>query len=247
MNDRDNERIDLLDLPFDLEAALEALLFVSDEPVTALTLADIIGIAPSRVEEALRSLSDSLHERGAGIQLREVAGGWRLYSHPAFHALIKKYVLSWDTHKLSQAALEALAVVAYHQPVARSGISAIRGVNSDGVVSSLTEKGLIRPSGRERRPGGAVLYVTTNAFLERFGLNSLDDLPPIEDFAPDEESRRLIRERLGAGSLSGVNEGPKEIQEELGFDEGDEVTSEADGSGQASGPGVPDGGTEADA
>lgn len=246
MNDTDKGHVDLLDLPFDLAAALEALLFVSDEPVTALTLADVMGISASRVEEALRSLSGTLDERGSGIQLREVAGGWRLYTHPAFHALIEKYVLSWDTHKLSQAALEALAVVAYHQPVARSGISAIRGVNSDGVVSSLTEKGLIRPSGRERRPGGAVLYVTTSAFLERFGLNTLDDLPPIEDFAPDEESKRLIRERLGAGSLPGVPEGPREIQEELAFDGGEGAATDGDGSDGTSEQGATDDGVEVD-
>lgn len=185
-----------------LKAALEALLFVSDEPVSSMALGDILGIKPADADEALAELAVDLREQERGIQLREVAGGWRLYSHPAYHELIEKYVLSWDTHKLSQAALEALAVIAYHQPIARAGVNAIRGVNSEAVISSLTEKGLVRPTGREKKPGGAILYATTRTFLEKFGLKSLKDLPPLEDFAPDEDSKRLIRERLGAGAMS---------------------------------------------
>ena len=132
------------------------------------------------------------------MQLREVAGGWRLYTHPRYHALIEKYVISWDTRRLSQAALETLAVIAYCQPITRAGIASVRGVNSDSPVNSLVEKGLVREAGKDSSsPGQPMLYATTRSFLEKFGLASVRDLPDIDQFAPDEESRELIRERLG--------------------------------------------------
>ena len=115
-------------------------------------------------------------------------------------------MLSWDTRKLSQAALETLAVIAYHQPVTREGVRAIRGVNSDGVIASLREKGLVREVGRESDRGQAQLWGTTRLFLEHFGLKSLRELPPLEDFAPDEESKRFIRERLSGRSISSTLE-----------------------------------------
>lgn len=183
----------------DLMGAAEALLFVSDEPVSSARLADILEASPGEVDEALTLLAAEYMDENRGMQLREVAGGWRFYTHPAHHEIIERYVVSWDTHRMSQAALEALAIIAYHQPVTRAGINAIRGVNSEGVISSLVEKGLVREMGREK-PGGAILYGTTRTFLERFGLKSVSDLPPLEDFAPDDESREYIRERLsGAG------------------------------------------------
>ncbi|MDR2671762.1 MAG: SMC-Scp complex subunit ScpB [Coriobacteriales bacterium] len=179
-----------------LQAALEALLFVSDEPVSAAELSRILDVLPSEADGALNLLATSYAEEERGIQLREVAGGWRLYSHPAYHELIEKYIVSWDTRSLSTAALETLAVVAYHQPVTRAEINNVRGVNSEGVLLSLIEKGLVRETGRAPGPGNAILYGTSRAFLERFGLASLKDLPPLEDFAPDEASRDYIRERL---------------------------------------------------
>lgn len=184
----------------ELMSAAEALLFVSDEPVGAGKLAAVMEITPSLADEVLQALRDEYAEQNRGMQLREVAGGWRFYSHPAHHELIERYVLSWDTRKLSQAALEALAVIAYHQPVAKNGVNAVRGVNSDGVIASLVEKGLVREAGRDNTPGSPILYGTTAAFLEKFGLKSIKDLPPLEDFAPDEESRAFIRERLSGAS-----------------------------------------------
>lgn len=198
----------------DLMGAAEALLFVSDEPVGAARLAEILQASPGEVETALVQLAAEYQDENRGMQLREVAGGWRFYTHPAFHDIIERYVVSWDTHRMSQAALEALAVIAYHQPVTRASVNAIRGVNSESVVSSLVEKGLVREMGRDK-PGGAILYGTTRAFLERFGLKSVKDLPPLEDFAPDEESREQIRERLsGAGKMP-------DMQLELTEDEDD--------------------------
>ena len=163
--------------------------------MSAARLADILEVGPVQVDEALVALAAEYRDENRGIQLREVAGGWRFYTHPAHNDVIERYVISWDTHRMSQAALEALAVIAYHQPVTRAMVNAIRGVNSESVVSSLVEKGLVREMGRDK-PGGSILYGTTRTFLERFGLRSVKDLPPLEDFAPDEASKEQIRERL---------------------------------------------------
>ena len=181
-----------------IPAAIEALLFVSDEPVGALVLADMLEVDVKTVQKALDVLRERLSDEESGVQLREVAGGWRLYTHPRYHALIEKYVISWDTRRLSQAALETLAVIAYCQPITRAGIASVRGVNSDSPVNSLVEKGLVREAGKDSStPGQPMLYATTRSFLEKFGLASVRDLPDIDQFAPDEESRELIRERLG--------------------------------------------------
>jgi segregation and condensation protein B len=201
-----------------LLGAIEALLFVSDEPVTASRVAAILDAKQSSVESALRALSAEYADEDRGFQLREVAGGWRLYTHPAYHRQVEEYVLSWDTRRLSQAALEALAVVAYHQPVSRQGVNAIRGVNSEAVISSLIEKGLVRESGRDKNAGNAILYGTTRAFLERFGLKDLSELPPLEEFAPDPDTERSIRERLNALEGSALN-----------IDDEDEAEDEAEG------------------
>lgn len=181
-----------------LSGAVEALLFVTDEPVGTITLAEMLECEPGQVEAACVALREKLARDGAGIQLREVAGGWRLFTHPAYHELVEKYVLSWDTRKLSAAAMETLAIVAYTQPVTRAGLAAVRGVNSDSPLSSLVEKGLVREVGCADTPGNPTLYGTTRAFLEKFGLRSPADLPDLADFAPDEETRRLITERLSA-------------------------------------------------
>ena len=196
----------------ELMGAAEALLFVSDEPVSSAKLAAILEISPVEMDEVLTELAAEYADENRGMQLREVAGGWRFYSHPAYHDLIERYVISWDTRRLSQAGLEVLAIIAYHQPVTRAGINAIRGVNSEGVVSSLVEKGLVREMGRDEAPGNAILYGTTRSFLERFGLKSVKDLPPLEDFAPDGESREYIRERLS---------GMDEQRRQMSFDEED--------------------------
>ncbi|WP_273447886.1 SMC-Scp complex subunit ScpB [Thermophilibacter provencensis] len=198
-----------------LKALLEALLLVSDDSVPATELARAAGAEPGEVASALAELAAEYADANRGFQLREVAGGWRLFTHPAYHDEVADYVLSWDTRRLSQAALETLAVIAYHQPVTREGVRAIRGVNSDGVIGSLKEKGLVREVGRERDRGQAQLWGTTRLFLEHFGLRSLRDLPPLEDFAPDEESRRFIRERLSGRSIgSTLEEAEADLEEE---------------------------------
>ncbi len=183
---------------FNLDGAIEAMLFVTDEPVSAVGLSQILEKDVSVVEEALNRISKKLEKESFGIQLREVAGGWRLCTHPAYHDIIEKYVISWDTRKLSAAAMETLAIIAYTQPVTRNSIASIRGVSSDSPINSLIEKGLIKEVGTAQTPGNPTLYGTTRAFLEKFGLRSIDDLVDICEFAPDEETRTLIAERLSS-------------------------------------------------
>jgi segregation and condensation protein B len=221
-----------------LKGLLEALLLVSDDSVSAIDLAKATGAAPGDVASALAELSAEYADANRGFQLREVAGGWRLFTHPAFHEQVAAYVLSWDQRCLSQAALETLAVIAYHQPVSREGVRAVRGVNSDGVISSLREKGLVREVGHDAEHGQAVLFGTTRAFLERFGLKSIRDLPPLEDFAPDEQSKQFIRERLSGRSLqSTLEEAADDIDDErdlLGDDSASDG-SEGEGAGDEKG------------
>lgn len=184
--------------PEQLPAALEALLFVTDEPASAIALSRMLDVSPAEVEQALETLARGYEEDGRGIQLREVSGGWRLYTHPVFHELIEQYVISWDTRRMSQAALEVLAIVAYGQPITRAQVSAIRGVTSDGALNTLVDRGYVREAGTADTPGNPILYATTRTFLEKYGLRSPADLPDLEEFAPDEKTAALIRERLGA-------------------------------------------------
>lgn len=198
-----------------LKGALEAMLLVSSDPVSAPALASILSITPGECASLLAELQVEYQEKNRGIQLREVAGGWRLFTHPAFHEQVEALVLSWDTQRLSQAALETLAVIAYHQPVTREMVKGIRGVNSDGVISSLVDKGLVRELGRDPQHGQAIIYGTTSAFLEKFGLRSTKDLPDLEQFAPDEQSRQFIRERLSGRSIqSTLEEADDDLEEE---------------------------------
>lgn len=227
-----------------LKGALEALLLVSSDPVSAPALAGALDIAPGECASLLAELKVEYEEANRGFQLREVAGGWRLFTHPAYHDAVEAYVLSWDTQKLSQAALETLAVIAYHQPVTREGVKAIRGVNSDGVISSLMDKGLVREAGKDPRRTQAIRYGTTQKFLERFGLKSLRELPNLEEFAPDEESKRFIRERLSGRSIeSTLEEAADDMDEERELL--DEESGDALGDGPAADMAPADGRPEA--
>jgi segregation and condensation protein B len=215
-----------------VKGATEAILLVSSDPLSAVDLAKILGIQPGEAAGVLAELSAEYADANRGFQLREVAGGWRLFTHPAYHDIVERYVLSWDTRKLSQAALETLAVIAYHQPVTREGVKAVRGVNSDSVISSLIEKGLVRELGRAPEHANAIVYGTTRAFLEQFGLRSLKDLPPLEDFAPDEESKRFIRERLSGSSIaSTLEETAEDIDDERELLDGAELADDEEEAG----------------
>ena len=163
----------------EVRRALEAILFVSDEPISANVLAQAVEVGRVEIERVLRELADELETRGSGLVLREVAGGWRLATHPEAAPYVEQFVLSNRQARLSKASLETLAIVAYKQPVTRHQVSAIRGVNSDAVLRALQDRGLIEEAGRDEGPGRAVLYGTTREFLERLGLASTRDLPPI--------------------------------------------------------------------
>lgn len=170
-----------------LRAAAEAVLVVADGPVTCAALAEALGVGEARAGELLESLAAEYAGGGdgpaRGFVLRRAAGGWRLASAPAFHDLVERFVIGGATSRLSQAALETLAVIAYRQPVTRGRIAAIRGVSVDGVVRTLCARGLIEEAGAE--PGGALLYRTTDEFLEYLGLDRLDDLPPLAPYLPE--------------------------------------------------------------
>ncbi|MBM6775768.1 SMC-Scp complex subunit ScpB [Collinsella tanakaei] len=215
--------------PSSLKGALEALLLVSSDPVSASSLGSALGITPGEAASLLAELKVEYEEANRGFQLREVAGGWRLFTHPAFHDQVESFVMSWDTQKLSQAALETLAVIAYHQPVTREMVKGIRGVNSDGVISSLVDKGLVREMGRDPQRGQAIIYGTTTAFLEKFGLRSIRDLPDLEQFAPDEQTRQFIRERLSGRSISStLEEATEELDQERDLMEPDAESEDDD-------------------
>jgi segregation and condensation protein B len=161
-----------------LTARLEALLFVAPEPVTVSQLATVLEMSNREVEEALRNLQAEMQTRGLRVQ--HFKGRYQLTTAPETANLVELFLGLEATSRLSKAALEALAIVAYQQPVTRPQIDAIRGVNSDGVLKSLLSKGLIEESGRTEGPGRPILYVTTTDFLQHFGLNSLAELPVLE-------------------------------------------------------------------
>jgi segregation and condensation protein B len=165
--------------------SLEAILLVADEPVPAATLAELVGARLTQVESMLIDLAGEYAGQGHGFVLRAVAGGWRLYTHPATRDVVEAYLRTGQQSRLTRAALETLAVIAYRQPVTRHQVAAVRGVNVDGVFRTLASRGLIHEVGHEEGPGQAALYGTTPAFLEQLGLNSLDQLPPIKDYLPE--------------------------------------------------------------
>jgi len=168
----------------ELKRSLEAILMVVDEPVSELVLAQITEFPTEVVLETLQSLSDSYATQGRGFELRQVAGGWRFYSHPDLAPVVEKFVLDGQSARLTQAALETLAVIAYRQPISRARVSAIRGVNVEAVMKTLVTRGLVEESGIEHETG-AILYATTSFFLEKLGLNRVEDLPALAPFLPD--------------------------------------------------------------
>lgn len=181
-------------------AALEAILFVTESPVPARELAEVLEVSTPRVIELLTEMSAGLAAREAGLVLRETGGGWRLYSHPDAYQYLERFASSATGRKLSSAALETLAVVAYRQPVSRSQVSEIRGVDSDSSVRTLERLGLIEEKERLNLPGNPAVYRTTDLFLERLGLRSLDELPPLADHVPPAEFVDTLEESLRPGS-----------------------------------------------
>ena len=177
----------------ELARSIEAILMVVDEPVTELTLATVLEVPVELVVAALEALVPSYSDRG--FALKAINGGWRFYSHPDFSSAVEKFVLDGQQNRLTQAALETLAVIAYRQPVSRARVSAIRGVNVEAVMKTLITRGLVEEYGVENETG-AILYKTTSYFLERLGLNALTDLPPLAPHLPDIDSLDEILDSL---------------------------------------------------
>lgn len=167
-----------------LSAAIEALLLLADEPMTLLDLAAATRQPLADVEGVVRGLSAEYTEQERGFDLREVAGGWRYYTRAECSPLVERFVLDGQQARLTQASLETLAVIAYRQPITRGRVSAVRGVNVDGVIRTLVSRGLIEEAGHDGE-SGAHLYRTTSFFLERMGIASLDELPPLAEHLPD--------------------------------------------------------------
>ena len=167
-----------------VRAALEAVLLVVDEPVAEVVLAQVVERPTEEVGAILRELAADYDRQERGFELREVSGGWRLYTRAACAPYVERFVRDGQQARLTQAALETLAVVAYRQPVSRSRVAAIRGVNVDAVMRTLVSRGLVTEVGTERETG-AFLYGTTPYFLERLGLSAVEDLPPLGEYLPD--------------------------------------------------------------
>jgi segregation and condensation protein B len=178
------------DLP-GLRASVEAILLVVDEPVAEITLAQILERPRDEVVAVLHELAAEYTEQGRGFDLREIAGGWRFYTRDVCAPVVERFVTDGQQARLTQAALETLAVVAYRQPVSRARVSAIRGVNSDGVIRTLTLRGLIEEAGQDPETQ-AHLHRTTGYFLERLGLRSLEELPDLAPYLPDDLPDEII-------------------------------------------------------
>jgi segregation and condensation protein B len=184
--------------PSDLERrrAIEAVLMVADSPVEPGLLAQLLEASPARVAELCDELAASYEEAKRGFVLAKVAGGYRFQSHPEMAPYVERYVLEGQSARLSAAALETLAIVAYKQPVSRGQVASIRGVNSDAVLRTLCHRGYVAEVGRDPGPGQAVLYGTTPLFLEKLGLACLEDLPPLGDFVPGPEVMEALEQGL---------------------------------------------------
>lgn len=200
----------------ELRPALEALLMIADQPLDETTLATAVGHPIAAVSAALTALAAEYDEQGRGFELRNVAGGWRYYTREELAPVVEAFVLDGQQARLTQAALETLAVVAYRQPVSRARVSAIRGVNVDGVMRTLLTRGLVEEAGQDHS-SGAHLYRTTSYFLERIGVTSLDDLPELAPYLPelddlDQYEDQLVGSGLtrGAPAARAAGEGPGE-------------------------------------
>ena len=186
------------------EKAVEAIVMVSDRPVEPGLLAQLLEIPPARVEEICQGLAESYASEDRGFQLVRVAGGYRYQSHPDLAPYVERFVLEGQSARLSAAALETLAIVAYKQPVSRAQVAAIRGVNADAVIRTLQTRGFIDEVGRDPGPGQATLYGTTRLLLEKLGLDRIEQLPPLAQFVPGPEIMDALERSLRADPVEAV-------------------------------------------
>jgi segregation and condensation protein B len=178
--------------------AVEAILMVAEEPVPAQLLAEVLELPVARVEQLCATMAAAYEADDRGFVLVRVAGGYRFQSHPDLAPYVERFVLDGQSARLSAAALETLAIVAYRQPVSRAQVAAIRGVNADAVVRTLQQRGYVEEIGRDPGPGQAILYGTTRLFLEKLGLDAVGDLPPLAEFVPGPETVEALERGLGA-------------------------------------------------
>lgn len=183
----------------DAKRILEAIMFVADEPVPTSDLALLLEASSEEIDQTMAALATELEDRGSGMVIRKVAGGWRASSHPDAAPYLERFVADHRHPRLTQAALETLAIVAYRQPISRVQIAEIRGVSSEGVLKTLIARGLIQEVGKDPGPGLAILYGTTSELLEKLGLEKLEDLPPLPDFMPNLEAVERMESGLGPG------------------------------------------------
>lgn len=187
--------------PADISGPLEALLLVADDPLDETTLAQALDVPTATVADALAELVAFYDETGRGFELRQVGGGWRYYTRDEHSEVVAAFVVDGQQSKLSQAALETLAVIAYQQPISRSRVSVVRGVNVDGVIRTLLARGLVQEAGADV-DSGAAMFATTGYFLERMGLASLDDLPDLAPHLPEADELEAELSELAAATTA---------------------------------------------
>ena len=239
---RDAEPDSPADTPSHEEAkrAIEAVVMVSDEPVDPQLLGQLVELAPAVVEQLCATLAEEYAAEGRGFQLVRVAGGYRYQSHPDQAPYIERFVLDGQSARLSAVALETLSIVAYKQPISRAQVAAIRGVGVDGVMRTLQQRGYIEEIGRDTGPGQAVLFGTTQTFLERLGLDSLAELPPLGDFVPGADVVEALEHGLRAQPIVAppLDATDAEADQSDGTAEGDRVADDDHGQDDAA-PGEP--------
>jgi len=182
-------------------AAIEAILFVTESPIPTSELAEVLELSKETVETEIAALGALLDERGSGLAVRHVGGGWRLYTRPDAYPYLERFSSSPTARKISPAALEVLSVVAYRQPVSRGQIAEIRGVDSDSSIRSLERLGLIEEAGRLPSPGNPAVYRTSDMFLEKLGLNDVAELPPLADHVPPASIVETLEETFRAPGI----------------------------------------------
>jgi segregation and condensation protein B len=180
-------------------AALEAILFVTESPVPIEELAEVLELSRDQIQIELDDLGVDLSARESGVVLRQAGGGWRLYSHPDAYPYLERFASSANARRISGAALEVLAVIAYRQPVSRGQIAEIRAVDSDSAIRTLERMGLVEEAGRLPGPGNPAIYRTTSLFLEKLGVNRLQDLPPLADHVPPADVVEALEETFRPG------------------------------------------------
>jgi segregation and condensation protein B len=215
----------------ELLAALEAVLLVVDTPAPTDQLADVLGQPIPRVKDALDGLAAEYTERNRGMELRATGEGWRLYSRDRFAPYVERFVLDGQSARMSSAALETLAIVAYKQPISRAQLASIRGVNADGVMRTLEARGYVHEVARDPGPGNAVMYGTTPAFLEKLGLDSVDQLPPLGAFVPGADVVEQLERTLRVDptpSADGADEAATDMTDEADRADDADLADEAD-------------------